>query len=152
MSAEITMPQLSDTMTEGTVVKWLKKEGEKVKEGEIVAEVETDKATMEYESPEAGTLAAQVAEGSKVPVGQPIAVLAGAGDDVNQIRQQFKSASAGGAAKPATTKPPQKAAEVQQDKETDHHKMSEERESARDEQQGGLKVVDAPSETGRVKV
>src|SRR5438034_1185686 len=49
MPVEITMPQLSDTMTDGMLVKWLKKEGEKVKAGEIVAEVETDKATMEME-------------------------------------------------------------------------------------------------------
>src|SRR6185436_17421685 len=70
MPSEITMPQLSDTMTEGTVVKWLKKEGDKVKEGEIIAEVETDKATMEYESPEAGTIAViRAKEGDKVKVG-----------------------------------------------------------------------------------
>ena len=49
MPTEITMPQLTDTMTEGTVVKWLKKEGDKVKAGEIIAEVETDKAVMEME-------------------------------------------------------------------------------------------------------
>ena len=49
MSADITMPQLSDTMTEGTLVKWLKKEGDQVKSGEKIAEVETDKAVMEME-------------------------------------------------------------------------------------------------------
>ena len=54
MSADITMPQLSDTMTEGTLVKWLKKEGEPVKSGEKIAEVETDKAVMEMESFDAG--------------------------------------------------------------------------------------------------
>src|SRR2546421_494920 len=77
MPLEITMPQLSDTMTEGTVVKWMKKEGDKVKAGEVIAEVETDKATMEMESFEAGTLAHIAApEGTKVAVGQPIAFLA----------------------------------------------------------------------------
>src|SRR5213080_5282619 len=77
MPAEITMPQLSDTMTEGTVVKWLKKEGDKVKANETIAEVETDKATMEMEAFEGGTLAHIAApEGTKVAVGQPIAVLA----------------------------------------------------------------------------
>jgi len=83
MPAEITMPQLSDTMTEGTVVKWLKKEGDKVKEGEIIAEIETDKATMEYESSESGTIARlDAAEGQKVPVGQRIALIAtGSFDD-----------------------------------------------------------------------
>ncbi len=93
MPAEITMPQLSDTMTEGTVVKWLKKEGDKVKEGEIIAEIETDKAVMEYESPENGTLAAVVArEGQKVPVGQAIAVVATAGEKPEEVRKQAASA------------------------------------------------------------
>src|SRR5947208_15642757 len=74
MPVEITMPQLSDTMTEGTVVRWLKKEGDKIKAGEVVAEVETDKATMEMESFEGGTLAhVAAAEGTKVGVGQTIA-------------------------------------------------------------------------------
>src|SRR5437016_5770937 len=91
MPTEITMPQLSDTMTEGTVVKWLKREGDTVKEGEIIAEVETDKATMEWESTESGTLAAIVApEGSKVAVGKAIAVIASAGEDANQVRSQYQ--------------------------------------------------------------
>src|SRR3954470_5123745 len=77
MPVEVTMPQLSDTMTEGTLIKWMKKEGDKVKGGEVIAEVETDKANMEMEAFEGGTLAAiLVAEGGKVPVGATIAVLA----------------------------------------------------------------------------
>jgi pyruvate dehydrogenase E2 component (dihydrolipoamide acetyltransferase) len=93
MPAEITMPQLSDTMTEGTVVKWLKKEGEKVKSGDIIAEIETDKANMEMEAFESGTLAHQVAkEGEKVKVGQPIAVLATGGENPQEVKQQFATA------------------------------------------------------------
>ena len=77
MPVEITMPQLSDTMTEGTVVKWHKKEGDKVRSGEEIADVETDKATMPYEAPEAGVLAhIAVQAGQKAPVGALIAVLA----------------------------------------------------------------------------
>ena len=77
MPIQITMPQQSDTMTEGTVVKWLKKEGDKIKAGEIIAEIETDKATMEMEAFDAGTLAIILAgPGQKAPVGAPIAVLA----------------------------------------------------------------------------
>ena len=77
MPTEITMPQLSDTMSEGTVVKWLKREGDKVAAGEKIAEVETDKAVMEMESFDAGTLAVIVAkEGDKVGVGKAIALLA----------------------------------------------------------------------------
>src|ERR1043165_7994235 len=95
MSSEITMPQLSDTMTEGTVVKWLKKEGDKVKEGEIIAEVETDKATMEWEATDSGTLALIVAkEGDKVKVGGAIAVLAKAGEDAGQVKRDYKPGAA----------------------------------------------------------
>lgn len=87
MPAEITMPQLSDTMTEGTLVKWLVKEGDAVKSGQIVAEVETDKATMEMESFESGTLAQIVVkEGEKVPVGGRLAVVAKAGEKVSTLR------------------------------------------------------------------
>ncbi len=87
MPVELTMPQLSDTMTEGTVVKWLKKEGDKVKEGEIIAEVETDKATMEWESTDNGTIAKIVVkEGDKVKVGGTIAVLATAGEDASKVQ------------------------------------------------------------------
>ena len=68
---EIQMPKLSDTMTEGTLVRWKKKKGDKVSAGEVMAEIETDKATMEWESPEDGTLTEiYVEEGGKVNVGE----------------------------------------------------------------------------------
>src|SRR3712207_3866393 len=77
---ELTMPRLSDTMTEGTLARWLKKPGERVERGEIVAEIETDKATMELESYDAGVLErVLVEEGQTVPIGQAIAVV-GSGD------------------------------------------------------------------------
>jgi pyruvate dehydrogenase E2 component (dihydrolipoamide acetyltransferase) len=70
---ELTMPKLSDTMTEGTLVSWKKKKGDKVSVGEVIAEIETDKATMEWESPEDGTLTEiYVEEGGKVNVGDKI--------------------------------------------------------------------------------
>src|SRR5213593_3837099 len=73
---EIQMPKLSDTMTEGTLVSWKKKKGEKVSAGEVLAEIETDKATMEWESPEDGTLTEIfVEEGGKVEVGGKIAFI-----------------------------------------------------------------------------
>ena len=109
MPLEITMPQLSDTMTDGTLVKWLKKEGEAVKQGDEIAEVETDKATMPYEAPEGGTLAhLAIKDGDKVAVGALIAVIATKGEDAGAIKKQF----AGGGAKPAAAAapPPQKAA------------------------------------------
>ncbi|PYL82020.1 MAG: pyruvate dehydrogenase complex dihydrolipoamide acetyltransferase [Verrucomicrobia bacterium] len=78
---EIQMPKLSDTMTEGTLVAWKKKKGDKVSAGDVIAEIETDKATMEWESPEDGTLAEiYVEEGGKVEVGQRIAFIGEEGE------------------------------------------------------------------------
>jgi pyruvate dehydrogenase E2 component (dihydrolipoamide acetyltransferase) len=88
MPAEITMPQLSDTMTEGTVVKWLKKEGDKVRAGEVIAEVETDKANMEMEAFEGGTIAKiTVPEGGKIPVGGVIAILATGSEKIDDVKK-----------------------------------------------------------------
>jgi pyruvate dehydrogenase E2 component (dihydrolipoamide acetyltransferase) len=78
---EIQMPKLSDTMTEGTLVAWKKKKGDKVSAGDVIAEIETDKATMEWESPEDGTLTEiYVEEGGKVNVGEKIAFIGGEGE------------------------------------------------------------------------
>ena len=78
---ELQMPKLSDTMTEGTLVAWKKKKGEEVAAGEVLAEIETDKATMEWESPEDGTLTEiYVDEGGKVEVGQRIAFIGEPGE------------------------------------------------------------------------
>lgn len=76
MPINIEMPKLSDTMTEGTVVRWLKKEGEEVEIGDIIAEIETDKATMEMEAFDEGILSKiSIPEGGKAPVGSAIAIL-----------------------------------------------------------------------------
>ncbi|HMD53274.1 MAG TPA: dihydrolipoamide acetyltransferase family protein [Phycisphaerae bacterium] len=86
MPIEITMPKLSDTMTDGTLVRWLKKENEKVNPGDNIAEIETDKATQELEAFETGTIAKIVVpEGGKVPVGGLIVVLAKPGEDVAAV-------------------------------------------------------------------
>ena len=79
---EIQMPKLSDTMTEGTLVAWKKKKGDQVSAGEVLAEIETDKATMEWESPEDGTLTEiYVQEGGKVNVGDKIAFIRAEGEE-----------------------------------------------------------------------
>jgi pyruvate dehydrogenase E2 component (dihydrolipoamide acetyltransferase) len=79
---EIQMPKLSDTMTEGTLIAWKKKKGDQVSAGEVLAEIETDKATMEWESPEDGTLTEiYVEEGGKVNVGDRIAFIGGEGEE-----------------------------------------------------------------------
>jgi pyruvate dehydrogenase E2 component (dihydrolipoamide acetyltransferase) len=85
MSIELKMPALSPTMEEGTLAKWLVKEGDTVSSGDILAEIETDKATMEFEAVDEGTISKiLVPEGSDgVKVGTPIAILAGEGEDVS---------------------------------------------------------------------
>jgi pyruvate dehydrogenase E2 component (dihydrolipoamide acetyltransferase) len=81
MASDVTMPQMGADMTEGTVVKWLKQVGDEVKRGEVLAEIETDKATVELEAFESGTLLKHVvAEGETVPVGEVIAILGAAGE------------------------------------------------------------------------
>ena len=86
MSIELKMPALSPTMEEGTLAKWLVKEGDEVKSGDILAEIETDKATMEFEAVDEGKIAKiLVPEGTDgVKVGAPIAILAGEGEDVSK--------------------------------------------------------------------
>src|SRR5205814_3067428 len=88
---EIQMPKLSDTMTEGTLVAWKKKKGDQVSAGEVLAEIETDKATMEWESPEDGTLTEiYVQEGGKVNVGDKIAFIGGEGEEVHKEEEKEK--------------------------------------------------------------
>jgi pyruvate dehydrogenase E2 component (dihydrolipoamide acetyltransferase) len=88
---EIQMPKLSDTMTEGTLVAWKKKKGDKVSAGEVLAEIESDKATMEWESPEDGTLAEiYVEEGGKVNVGDKIAFIGGEGEEAPKEKKVEK--------------------------------------------------------------
>ncbi len=111
MPIEITMPKLSDTMTDGTLVKWLKKENDKIKPGDVIAEVETDKATQELEAFEPGTVAKLVAkEGEKVPVGGLIVVLAKPDENVAAIA---KAAGGKSAAAPAPAAPAAPATEAE---------------------------------------
>src|SRR3712207_8553830 len=90
MATDILMPALSPTMEQGKLAKWLKKEGDSVKPGDVLAEIETDKATMEVEAIDEGVLAKiLVADGTdNVAVNTPIAVLAGEGEDVSAARSE----------------------------------------------------------------
>ena len=107
MPTNILMPALSPTMEKGNLAKWLKKEGDKVKSGDVIAEIETDKATMEVEAVDEGTIAKIVVpEGTQdVAVNDVIAVLANEGEDV-------KAAGAGAAKPTASSTAPPKAAEA----------------------------------------
>jgi pyruvate dehydrogenase E2 component (dihydrolipoamide acetyltransferase) len=108
MPINILMPALSPTMEKGNLAKWLKKEGEAVKAGDVIAEIETDKATMEVEAVDEGTLARiLVAEGAQdIPVNQPIAVLLEEGEDKSALAEAPKAAPLPAAAKPAEAAPP----------------------------------------------
>ena len=101
MPIEVLMPALSPTMEKGNLAKWLKNEGDKVKSGDVIAEIETDKATMEVEAVDEGTLGKiLVAEGTAdVAVNTPIAVILGEGEDASAIKAGRQAAQ------------PQKAAE-----------------------------------------
>ncbi len=103
MPTNILMPALSPTMEKGNLARWLKKEGDKIKSGDVIAEIETDKATMEYEAVDDGTLAKIVVpEGTQdVAVNAVIAVLAGEGEDVKAAASTAKSAPAATPKSPA---------------------------------------------------
>lgn len=119
MAEIITMPRLSDTMTEGVVAQWLKKVGDKISEGDILAEIETDKATMEFESFSEGTiLYIGLKDGQSAPVDSLLAIIGEDGEDIDAIIKEFKTAAPGGskapegAKMPEAPKAPEKAAEI----------------------------------------
>ena len=86
MAIVVNMPRLSDTMEEGVVAKWLKQVGDKIEEGDILAEIETDKATMEFESFNEGTLLhIGVQEGETSPVDALLAIIGDEGEDISGI-------------------------------------------------------------------
>jgi len=128
------MPKLSDTMTEGTLVAWKKKRGDQVSAGEVLAEIETDKATMEWESPEDGTLAEiYVQEGGKVNVGDKIAFISGEGEEAPKQKA------------PAQKEMPEAVAEKKPQTETEKPAPAEtkEKETAPAQQKGVEAAVSA---------
>ena len=114
----ITMPRLSDTMVEGTVAKWLKKVGDKVEEGDILAEIETDKATMEFESFYDGVLLKiGIEEGETAKVDTLLAIIGPEGTDVSGIGE-------GGPPKPKASKKDESSEEEEEEEETKETKAS----------------------------
>ena len=92
---EVIMPKMGDAMEEGTLVKWLKSEGDEVSEGDPIAEIETDKVTLELEAEDSGTLAQLIAdEGQDIPVGEAIAFIAGEGEEEGgEVEAQAQTAT-----------------------------------------------------------
>jgi len=108
MPIEILMPALSPTMTEGNLARWLKQEGDEVSPGDVIAEIETDKATMEVEAVEAGRLGRiLIGEGTEgIAVNTPIALLIEEDEDASALTSAAAGAAAGASAKPAATAAP----------------------------------------------
>ena len=132
------MPKLSDTMTEGTLVAWKKKKGDQVSAGEVLAEIETDKATMEWESPEDGTLTEiYVQEGGKVNVGDRIAFIGGEGEEApkQQAPAQKKEKE------PATAEEKEKKPQAETEKPAPAE--AQEEKTAPPQQQGVAAAVSA---------
>lgn len=139
MAEIVRMPKMSDTMTEGVVAKWHKKVGDKVKTGDVVAEIETDKATMEFESYQEGTLLYRgVEEGKAAPVNGVLAVLGKEGEDFQALLD----------AEGASEQVPAKKDDSKKD---DPKKQEPKKETPAPAQQGNMKVVDAPVPKPAVK-
>jgi pyruvate dehydrogenase E2 component (dihydrolipoamide acetyltransferase) len=123
----VTMPRLSDTMTEGTVATWLKKVGDKVAEGDILAEIETDKATMEFESFNEGTLLyIGIQEGQSAPVDSLLAIIGPEGTDISGIAENYKIggiAPAAVAIEAAKSAPATEAAPIVQEASADGQRV-----------------------------
>src|SRR5258706_8285311 len=109
--AEVNMPRFSDTMQEGTISRWLKHQGDTIKKGDILVEIETDKANMELESYDSGVLERiLVQEGETVPIGQPIAVIGNGASAQKQEQPATSGAEAG-----VTQRPSERTADIQQE-------------------------------------
>ena len=128
MAKIITMPRLSDTMTEGIVAKWLKKVGDKISEGDILAEIETDKATMEFESFNSGTLLhIGIQEGESAPVDSLLAIIGNEGEDITPMLHYGKSTNKAEAPTEETPKTdtPKEEAKAENTEENTKEKQTE---------------------------
>jgi pyruvate dehydrogenase E2 component (dihydrolipoamide acetyltransferase) len=111
MAEIIEMPRLSDTMTEGVIAKWHKKVGDLIKPGDLLAEIETDKATMEFEAPIGGALLYIGApEGKPIPIGAPIAIIGKPDEDISALLNRGASPAPPGSITSPTPAQPQRAA------------------------------------------
>src|ERR1044071_6912575 len=108
MATQVVMPKLSPTMEEGQLARWLKKEGDKVSMGEPLAEIDTDKATMEMQALSAGVLRkVLVGEGESAPLGQPIAIIGEPDEDISELLKSAPPASTAKETVETEAKPPE---------------------------------------------
>lgn len=135
----IKMPRLSDTMEEGTVAAWLKQEGDKVEEGDILAEIETDKATMEFESFYEGTLLKiGIQEGESAKVDSLLAIIGPEGTDVSKID------SAGGSKKSGKSSDSKKEKETDSSKDSDKQDAEEKKSESESQSKDGGRIFASP--------
>jgi pyruvate dehydrogenase E2 component (dihydrolipoamide acetyltransferase) len=152
----VTMPRLSDTMTEGTVATWLKKVGDKVAEGDILAEIETDKATMEFESFNEGTLLyIGIEAGQSAPIDSLLAIIGPEGTDISGIAENYKIGGATPAAvatEETKSSPATQAAAVVQEASADGQRVlaSPLAKKIADEKGIQLAQVKGSGENGRI--
>ncbi|HEY6751446.1 MAG TPA: dihydrolipoamide acetyltransferase family protein [Rubrobacteraceae bacterium] len=141
---EVIMPKMGDAMEEGTIVKWLVSEGDEVSEGDAIAEIETDKASMEIEAEDSGTLAQFIAgEGDDVPVGEAIAFIQGEGEEVPE--RDGSAAEGGGEAEEETEEGGDGQAQAQTATETEEEAAEEQ------PQAGGEPSGDGAQSDGQVR-
>ena len=154
MATIIDMPKLSDTMTTGTLVKWLKNEGDSVASGMMIAEIETDKATMELESFEDGVLLKQVAAvGAQVAVGAPICVIGKKGEDISGLKLESKGGESKKEEKPSEEEKPEskEEAKVEEEQEKPEPKVEKKPEPAKTTSPVSSLPSPAPA-SGRVRI
>jgi pyruvate dehydrogenase E2 component (dihydrolipoyllysine-residue acetyltransferase) len=148
---EIQMPKLSDTMTEGTLIAWKKKKGDHVSAGEVLAEIETDKATMEWESPEDGTLTEiYVEEGGKVNVGDNIAFIGGEGEEAPKKEEKDKKPELKEQEKPKEPKKEEKPEAPKEERKEEKKAAPPKAKKKEPEAEDRLPTVEKP-EQARVK-
>ena len=139
MAEVINMPRLSDTMEEGVVAKWLKKKGDKVEEGDILAEIETDKATMEFESFHSGTLLhIGIEEGETAPIDTLLAIIGEEGEDISDLIKGGESSE--------SNKSDKKEEKLAEEKEDTSEEIEEESENGSDDSElpEGVEVITMP--------
>ena len=124
--ADVAMPRLSDSMEEGTILKWLKSDGDEVKRGEELVEIETDKANMTYEADSDGTLTIVAKEGDTLPVGETIARLGDGSEPAARTRRPRRGARGGAAAEE-----PEAEDEAEEEPEEDDLRQRQARGGAR---------------------
>jgi pyruvate dehydrogenase E2 component (dihydrolipoamide acetyltransferase) len=150
MATIIDMPKLSDTMTTGTLVKWLKKEGDTVSSGMMIAEIETDKATMELESFEDGVLLKQVAAvGAQVAVGAPICVIGKKDEDISGLEL---GSNGGGEEKKVEKPAEEKKSEEKKDEKPAAKEEPKEEKKAEPTKESKPAPAPEPSPSGRVRI